>query len=215
MTDRYNTSHLIEDQYEHGSDGKVLRNLVGISSDEEMGLAETAALWFVQEKLIGEISCDQSFTVEDLCRIHRQWLGGIYSWAGTPRSVNLCKGQFSFAMAHVIPKLLDEFEAKQLWRYTPCLFSTREDVAYALAEVHVELMLIHPFREGNGRLGRLLATLMALQAGLPILEFSEMIGVRREEYFAAVRAGLDMDYQPMKVLFNDVIERSLWLSREV
>ena len=80
--------------------------------------------------------------------------------------------------------------------------------------VHVELMLIHPFREGNGRLGRLLATLMALQAGLPILEFSEMIGVRREEYFAAVRAGLDMNYQPMKMLFSDVIEGSLWLSQE-
>jgi len=41
-----------------------------------------------------------------------------------------------------------------------------------------------------------------------------MIGVRREEYFAAVRAGLDMNYQPMKMLYCDVIERSLWLSLE-
>jgi len=55
---------------------------------------------------------------------------------------------------------------------------------------------------------------MALQTGLPVLEFSEMIGHRREEYFAAVRAGLDMNYQPMKGLFVDVIERSLWLSEE-
>lgn len=69
-------------------------------------------------------------------------------------------------------------------------------------------MLIHPFREGNGRLGRLLATLMALQAGLPLLDFSVLDGLRREEYFAAVRAGLDTDYQPMKRLFTDVIERS-------
>lgn len=214
MTDRYNTAHLVEDQYEPGSDGKVLRNLVGITSQEEMGIAETSALWLVQEKLIGEVSCDQSITVADLCRIHQQWLRGIYSWAGKPRSVNLSKGQFSFAMAHAIPILLEEFEAKQLRRYTPCLFSSREDIAHALAEVHVELMLIHPFREGNGRLGRLLATVMALQAGLPILEFSEMIGVRREEYFAAVRAGLDMNYQPMKMLFSDVIERSLMLSQE-
>jgi len=37
--------------------------------------------------------------------------------------------------------------------------------ATALAEVHAELILIHPFREGNGRLARLLALLMALQAG--------------------------------------------------
>lgn len=50
MTDRYNTSHLIEDQYEPGSDGKVLRNLVGITSPEE--IAETTERWLVQEKLI-------------------------------------------------------------------------------------------------------------------------------------------------------------------
>jgi cell filamentation protein len=60
-------------------------------------------------------------------------------------------------------------------------------------------------------LGRLLATLMALQAGLPQLEFSEMIGIRKEDYFAAVRAGLYRNYRPMKDLFSDVIERSVWL----
>jgi cell filamentation protein len=214
MTDRYTTSHLIEDQYEPGSDGKVLRNLLGITSQEEMEIAETAELWLVQEKLIGEVPSDQSFTVVDLCRIHREWLGRIYQWAGQFRNVNIGKGGFDFAMAHAIPTLLEEFERKQLQKYTPCLFSSRDEVAHALAEVHVELMLIHPFREGNGRMGRILATLMTLQAGLPIPEFSEMIGVRREEYFAAVRAGLDMNYQPMKMLFIDVIERSLWLSQE-
>ena len=62
--------------------------------------------------------------------------------------------------------------------------------------------------------GDLLATLMALQAGLPVLDFSELDGVRREEYFAAVRAGMDMNYQPMKQLFNGVIERSLQASQE-
>jgi hypothetical protein len=32
-------------------------------------------------------------------------------------------------------------------------------------------MRIHPFREGHDRLGRLLAVLMALHAGLPVLDF--------------------------------------------
>jgi cell filamentation protein len=213
MTDRYDTSHLPEDQYEPGSGGTVLRNLLGISDPVEMEITETAELWLVQERLFGEISSDQAFTVEDLYRIHHQWLGRIYAWAGRPRNVNLAKGGFNFAMVLAIPSLLAEFELSQLRKYTPCLFESHDDVVQALAEVHVELMLIHPFREGNGRLGRLLATLMALQAGLPILEFSEMIGVRKEEYFGAIRAGLDRNYQPMKGLFSDVIERSLWLSQ--
>ena len=209
MADRYSTSHLIEDQYEPGSDGNVLRNQLGITDPEEMGIAETEALWRVQEKLIGEVTIDQSFREEDIYEIHRQWLGDLYAWAGILRQVNIGKGGFQFAVAQAIPSLLTEFEQRQLQKYTPCQFENRDDVAHALAEVHVELMLIHPFREGNGRLGRLLATLMALQAGLPLLDFSVLDGVRREEYFAAVRAGLDIDYKPMKRLFIDVIERSL------
>ena len=52
----------------------------------------------------------------------------------------------------------------------------------------------------------------ALQADLPILEFSELDGARREEYYAAVRAGVDRNYRSMKRLFADIIESSLAIS---
>ena len=91
-------------------------------------------------------------------------------------------------MVHAIPTLMDVFERDQLQKFTPCVYENIDDVVQALADVHVELMLIHPFREGNGRIGRLLATLMALQAGLPVLDFGDLDGSCREEYFSAVRA---------------------------
>jgi cell filamentation protein len=209
MTNRYSTADLPEDQYEPGSNGTVLRNLLGITDHVIMGEAETDALWRVQNKLIAEVTNDQSFTAQNICEMHRQWLKNIYTWAGKTRSVNISKGGFDFAQARVIPALLDEFERRQLRTYTPCNFVSHDEIANALAEVHVELMLIHPFREGNGRLGRMLATLMALQAGLPLLDFSELDGEKRKFYFAAVRAGLDRDYQPMKQIFNRIIEDSL------
>ena len=49
----------------------------------------------------------------------------------------------------------------------------------------------------------------------PMLEFSELNGTRKEEYFRAVRAGLDRDYLPMQSLFDLVIEKSLQISSEV
>jgi cell filamentation protein len=104
---------------------------------------------------------------------------------------------------------MDDFEKRVLKRYTPCIFDDQECVVEALAVVHTELLLIHPFREGNGRLARLLAVCMALQAGLPLLDFSGLEGERREEYFAAVRAGLDRNYQPMELIFSGVVSRSL------
>jgi len=79
----------------------------------------------------------------------------------------------------------------------------------ALARVHVELVLIHPFREGNGRIARVLSTLMALQAGLPLLDFSLIAGRRKKDYFAAIQAGLDRNYEPMEGILAEIIGRSL------
>lgn len=61
-----------------------------------------------------------------------------------------------------------KLERQVLAKHTPCAEGSVENVASALAIVHAELILIHPFRDGNGRLARMLATLMALQARLPV-----------------------------------------------
>jgi len=58
------------------------------------------------------------------------------------------------------------FERDELARYTPCTFGNLEDVVEALAVGHCELVLIHLFRKGNGRVSRLLSTLMALQGAI-------------------------------------------------
>ena len=69
-------------------------------------------------------------------------------------------------------------------------------------------MLIHPFREGNGRVARALSTLMALQAGLPLLDFSLIAGKRKDAYIAAIQASLDKHYAPMERLLEEIIEQS-------
>ena len=58
----------------------------------------------------------------------------------------------------------------------------------ALALTHAEFVLIHPFREGNGRLVRLLNTVMALQAGLPALDYGGIAGRGKRGYIAAIHA---------------------------
>ena len=148
------------------------------------------------------------FTASDIREIHRTWLGPIYSWAGEYRQVNVSKDDFPFAAAREIPKLMAELESGPLRQFTPCRSGSDELVVKALATVHTELMLIHPFREGNGRAGRLLAILMGLQAKLPPLDFSGIKGKKRREYFVAVRAGAGRDYEPMERIFSDVVRRS-------
>jgi cell filamentation protein len=203
--DRYDASHLAEGQFQAGSSRSVLLNSMGIKSAKLMEAVETGHLARAQVRFIQEYDARHRFVASDIRRIHRTWLGPIYAWAGEYRQVNVSKGGFMFAAASRIPDLMQELENGPLRRYTPCIAC--DDLASALAETHVELVLIHPFRGGNGRVARLLATMMALQAGLPQLSFSELTD-SREAYFAAVRAGLEMNYAPMTRIFERVIERS-------
>jgi cell filamentation protein len=207
--DRYDTADLDENQFEPGSRRRVLKNLLGITSKREMDRMEGREQVHVLEELAGLYDNDYRFTAADICRMHRLWLGRIYPWAGIYRQVNVKKDSFLFAAAAQIPKLMAEFEDGPLKRHTPCHSTSIEPLAIALAGVHVELLLIHPFREGNGRVARILAVLMGLQAGLPALFFDKLSGRKRQQYFAAVQAGVHRNNEPMANLFNAVIERTL------
>ena len=103
---------------------------------------------------------------------------------------------------------MSELERGALRRHTPC--RAREDAALAaaLAEVHAELILIHPFREGNGRVARLLAMLIALQAGLPPLDFGLLSRRGKRGYITSIHAAVGRDYAPLAAMFARIIGQS-------
>ncbi len=206
---RYDTSHLTEDQSEPGSRGRVLKNKLGITSKREMDRREKAEQLRTMEELTNIYGVDHRFTASDICEIHRLWLGDIYEWAGEYRQVTMSKNGFPFAFPAQIRKLMTEFEKGPLHKFTPCRFKTLEEVIKALAIVHTELVLIHPFREGNGRIARMLATLMALQTGLPPLDFRNMTGKGKKDYIKAVHTGMARNYKPMEKVFAVVIRKTL------
>ena len=117
----------------------------------------------------------------------------------------MSKGNFTFAASAHIPDLMEEFEEGPLKQHTPCNFSSRERIIQALAEVHTALILVHPFREGNGRVGRLFAWMMAKQAGLHQLDFGLIRGKLKQNYVAAVREGLQKNYKPMEEIFTRLV----------
>lgn len=197
-----------EAQAEPGSRGRVLRNRLGITRVRDMNEAESQALLIAQDAALDRYGPDHRFTAADVCDLHRLWLGPIYDWAGEYRSVNIGKGGFQFAHAPLIAGLMRELERGALARHMPCSPGEDDAIAAALAEVHTELILIHPLREGNGRLARLLALLMALQAGLPALDFSPLAGRGHRAYIAGIHAAMGRDYRPLAELFGRVIARS-------
>lgn len=207
MPNRYDVSGLPEAQFEPGSRGRVLRNLLCIYRKREMDSVEAEQLAKATDWAIRHYDADHRFSADDVCLLHRQWLGTVYPWAGSYRQVNIGKGGFAFAMVAQIPRLMQEYQRDVLATHTPCQFESIERVVEALAVAHCELVLIHPFRDGNGRITRLISTLMALQAGLPLLNFSGIRGPARKNYFLAVQAAMGRNCEPMKKIFRAVLRR--------
>lgn len=209
---RYRTATGVEGETEPGSRGRVLRKLLGITGKRDMDRAEADALLRSQSSFFQRITPATRFTASLICDMHRAWLGDIYEWAGRYRTVELEKGGFRWPPAFRVPTNMATFENGLLSKNTPCRPTALEGVARTIAEVDAELLLIHPFRDGNGRLARWLAGLMALQAGLPMPSYRfEGRGSRREieRYVKAVRKGYLLEFGLLTGFFREAIERRL------
>ncbi len=209
---RYRTPSGPEADFEPGSQGRVLRNRLGIIRRRAMDRAEYDALLRAQTAFLDRIGAETRFTVSLICEMHKEWLGAIYEWAGRFRTVDVSKGGFRWPPAHRVARNMANLEVTYLRRLTPCRPATLQDVAHAIATVHAELLLIHPFRDGNGRLARWLADLMAAQAGLPVPAYG-LTGPgsakRRSVYLEAVRRGYVGEVQALTGFFAAAIERRL------
>lgn len=195
---------------EPGSNGEVLKNFHKIISREQIEELEEEELGRAELELIDIYDLEHQFTAEDICDIHELWLGDIYPSAGKYRTVGMSRDGFPFAASSQIPKLMTEFEKKILSSYTPCHYLDTDELAYALSVVHVELIVIHPFREGNGRTARLLADLMAIQSNRSPMNFQYIDQTTNqagyEQYILSIHAGYGGNYYPMKNIFKILLE---------
>lgn len=205
-SDRYKVPS--EEDYELGSK-EVLKNYLGITKKLEIEAAEFQKFKEAEAELIKIFDFNHRFTAQDICNIHELWLGDIYAFAGKYRSVMMSKDGFPFAAPNCIAAAMKVFEKKYLAQYTPCHFRDDNELALALGITHVELILIHPFREGNGRTARLLADLMMLQANRPMLNFTLIDQFYNpdgfKDYILAIQASVGEEYGAIKEIFLRLI----------
>lgn len=200
---RYDISSSEGDFQPDGEEG-VLLNRLGLTLKRDIDDAETELLDALYTRVL--IQSRSSVTFKDIKHWHHQWLGNLYEWAGALRTVNMSKGEFHFAAATQLPRLIDEFENEYLSRFSTLSDMSDKEVVKYLAQSHVEFILIHPFREGNGRLSRLLMNVMAIEAGFGPLDF-QLWEDNKIFYFKSIQAGATGNYQYIERLVRDVLEQ--------
>lgn len=136
-------------------------------------------------KVYEEIDSFNPLSLDDLLRAHKELMGGLVPEAGSLRSGNV--GVFAGdklihagTPAKYVPDVLADLFS---WLATGEVHSLVASCVF-----HYEFEFIHPFQDGNGRMGRLWQTLIlskwnALFAWLPV---ETLVKERQEEYYDAL-----------------------------
>ena len=119
--------------------------------------------------------------------------GGLYEFAGKIRTVNLAKGGFRFAPALYLAQALRAVEAMPQGTFDQ------------VAEKYVEMNVAHPFREGNGRSGRIwLDHMLRVELGRTV----DWSVIPREDYLLAMERSPVRDVE-LKALLSDALSDRL------
>ena len=135
------------------------------------------------------------FSLEILQEIHRTLLKGtrggkkepgkirtVQNWIG-PRGSNLYSATFIPPPPEKVPELLEELKSF-------IIADDRIPPLIKIGLVHAQFETIHPFIDGNGRMGRLFITFYLCQKGIlarPLLYLSIYLKAHREEYYSLLQ----------------------------
>jgi Fic family protein len=140
---------------------------------------------------------------EDALELHRLFFQQIdFESAGRFRNRNV----FITGTDYLPPDFqqVPELIQKHLNRYRLKRF--REHPLLRAADLHAAFESIHPFLDGNGRIGRLLLSLYTLKAGYGPVIFSPR---RRGEYISALRQANKNDLNGLRLLVLEAVHEEL------
>lgn len=178
---------------------EILPNKLGLTTLNDINISEFEGFLKAEIMLSETLATRTKFNISYILKIHKLALSHLYSFAGKYRDVNISKGGFPFAAARFLSDTMQQFETDILNKL-PNKYTNKQELIASIAKVHAELLLIHPFREGNGRTARILANLMSRKAGYGPLDFKKIGETQFEDYVSSIQAASNNEYHQMEKL---------------
>lgn len=180
----------------------ILENKLGITDSVELAKAEEKISKKRAIELFesGYLNHLKPGTFKSLAEIHKYLFGPIYGFAGQIRTVNISKGNFRFAPIMYLEAALENIEKMPQ--------STYDEII----EKYVEMNIVHPFREGNGRSARIWLDHMLKQEIGKVIDWSK---VDKEDYLLAMERSpvkdIEIKYLLKNALTDEVDSREVYM----
>ena len=180
----------------------ALENKLGIKSSAELAreeerISKKKAVELFENGMLEKLAAGKFQT---LCEIHKYLFDDIYDFAGKIRTVNLSKGNFRFA-----PLMYLETAIKNVDKMPQNTFDE-------IVEKYVEMNIVHPFREGNGRSMRIWLDMMLKKQIGQVVDWSK---IEKEDYLMAMERSpikdIEIKYILNAALTDQINDREIYM----
>ena len=180
----------------------ALENKLGIKSSAELAreeerISKKKAVELFENGMLENLEAGKFQT---LCEIHKYLFDDIYDFAGKIRTVNISKGNFRFA-----PLMYLETAIKNVDKMPQNTFDE-------IVEKYVEMNIVHPFREGNGRSMRIWLDMMLKKQIGQVADWSK---IEKEDYLMAMERSpikdIEIKYILKAALADQINDREVYM----
>lgn len=182
------TSEEGEDSTQPVDSTRYFKTAQGIKSYSEIYEIIAVAVAKAIEEIIDTLPERIQFTTDWICTLHKDIAGSLFDWAGRFRDVNVQVGQHSPPSFYEVPAFMQLYCDDLSTRLSNAEKAANvKAIAELLAWADWRFQWIHPFRDFNGRIGRILLTAILFKLKLPPAETASVEPDENEEYLKALR----------------------------
>lgn len=180
----------------------ALENKFGIKNSAELArkeerISKKRAVELFENGMLENLEAGKFQT---LCEIHKYLFDDIYDFAEKIRTVNISKGNFRFA-----PLMYLETAIKNVDKMPQNTFDE-------IVEKYVEMNIVHPFREGNGRSMRIWLDMMLKKQIGQVVDWSK---IEKEDYLMAMERSpikdIEIKYILNAALTDQINDREIYM----
>lgn len=180
----------------------ALENKLGIKSSAELAreeerISKKKAVELFENGMLEKLEAGKFQT---LCEIHKYLFDDIYDFAGKIRTVNLSKGNFRFAPLMYLEAAIENVDKMP------------QNTFDEIVEKYVEMNIMHPFREGNGRSMRIWLDMMLKKQIGQVVDWSK---IEKEDYLMAMERSpikdIEIKYILKAALTDQINDREIYM----
>lgn len=180
----------------------ALENKFGIKNSAELAreeerISKKKAVELFENGMLEKLEAGKFQT---LCEIHKYLFDDIYDFAGKIRTVNISKGNFRFAPLMYLEAAIENVDKMP------------QNTFDEIVEKYVEMNIVHPFREGNGRSMRIWLDMMLKKHIGQVVDWSK---IEKEDYLMAMERSpikdIEIKYILNAALTDQINDREIYM----